>query len=120
MFIPCDDDGDPIVNKTISVKRYEKNQKGLGITGDALEELVDQYENALEDVMFEGWSLGANGFLVNEFGGCIGLKTDKGFKFLHNDGNIIWETVEQIISDFTLTPNKTCIKKYGLPENIAA
>ena len=107
MFIPCDDDGDPIVKKVISVKKYEKNQKGLGMTGDALEELVDQYEDALENVLFKEW-------IYND-GDITSWQT--GFN-LKEQG---WKTIEDMIdANIDLFPNKACIKRHGLPEKVAA
>ena len=107
MFIPCDDDGDPIVKKVISVKKYEKQQKGLGVTGDALEELVDQYENALENVLFKEWIYN-DGYITS---------WQTGFN-LKEQG---WKTIEDMIdANIDLCPTKACIKQHGLSEKVAA
>lgn len=117
-FIPTDDDGEPLAKKVISVKKYKK---GLAMSGDALEDLVDEYEDALEDVLFEGGKLVGNHT----------VQYDKEWYYdfekmtLHQDGGRAHgqecETIEDLInSRIELISSKACIKKYGLPEKVAA
>ena len=92
-FIPCDSKGNPIEkpeHKNPGHSTFEMHQ-------------VQEYQEAVDSCIFEGWVIGSNGFLVNEFGGSIGLITDKGFKFFHKDGVPNWKTIEDLINnEFTL------------------
>jgi len=108
-FIPCKD-GEPMEkpskwgaweNGTLNLSHLTKSE-------------CMAYQMALESVLFKGWAFGNNGFLVNEFGGCIGVRTDKGFTFLHKDTVPNWKTIEDIIRDFELTPCKACKEIIGL------
>jgi len=107
MFIPCKD-GEPI-------EKPEEGQFKKYIEPDSYEKRVDEYQKAVESVMFEGWAIGSNGFLVNEFGGCIGVRPLDKFNFLHKDGVPNWTTIEDLINDgFTLHPTESCKKLIGL------
>lgn len=125
MFIPCDDDGEPLVKKVISVKKYKKSLK---MSGDALEDLVDEYEDALGNVLFDGWWIYSR--KDNRiFNGAIILQLSKKKSGIYipneqytNSGTLyVKETIEDLINHHViLIPAKACKKKYGLPEKVTA
>ena len=94
------------------------------MSGDALEDLVDEYEDALGKVMFKGWKIetyseyGTVTHALVKGGRSIGRGFTKtgGIAISFNN-----KTIEELIeSKVKLIPTKACIKKYGLPEKVAA
>lgn len=102
-FVACKD-GEPIEKPKLETYCIQGVEMGIS-------KEYKQYQEAQKSVLFDGWVFGSNGFLCNQLGGSIGVMTNNEFNFFNADSVPNWNTIEDLIRDFTLTPSKPLNKQ---------